>query len=257
MLKQKPYDPDDDDPSGTEGKTHSYIDGKISFVPDRIAATHAKKTVPFYLESANSSKLDINKMQFFCLFMIDNSSSMTTASLAAASNGLNMYRKVVNERLQYFSAFDYGCLFFNENQQTFSGWVPIRDPVRYHLVAEGKSEMSSALECGLTLIEERRQIYQKHGIRYTRPCLILLTDGEPTDRLDPIVPTIRNLQKTGKLEFFAISSETHNDCETSKILFGRELMILLTADPNLAFELFALKAIARLGLEYDDFVNKR
>jgi len=60
------------------------------------------------------------------------------------------------------------------------------------LPADGSgTPMGKAIQTGIGLLQERRELYKQLGIPYYRPWLILLTDGEPTDDVTRAAAAIR------------------------------------------------------------------
>lgn len=66
-------------------------------------------------------------------------------------------------------------------------WTDAIDFEAFDLNSGGNTPLARGLELALEMIEGQKQIYKSAGVQYTRPWLMVLTDGEPTD--DPAVWT--------------------------------------------------------------------
>jgi uncharacterized protein YegL len=51
----------------------------------------------------------------------------------------------------------------------------------FELTADANTPLAKGLMVALRLIEEQKQAYRSHGINYTRPWVMVITDGAPTD----------------------------------------------------------------------------
>lgn len=60
-------------------------------------------------------------------------------------------------------------------------WTSVPDFFPPTLSAGGMTPLGSGLKIALRLVEERKMVYKSQGLTYTRPWIIVLSDGEPTD----------------------------------------------------------------------------
>lgn len=51
----------------------------------------------------------------------------------------------------------------------------------FELSAQGNTPLGKGLSLALELVERQKQAYRSHGINYTRPWLMVISDGAPTD----------------------------------------------------------------------------
>src|SRR5262249_24778202 len=63
----------------------------------------------------------------------------------------------------------------------------------------------------LSLINDRKQLYKKHGLDYYRPWLFIITDGEPNDQgWEQAAALVRQEQEAKRVLSFAIGVEEAN-----------------------------------------------
>lgn len=60
-------------------------------------------------------------------------------------------------------------------------WTDANDFSAFDLVAGGTTPLGKGLNLALQLVESQKQAYKTKGISYTRPWIMVISDGEPTD----------------------------------------------------------------------------
>lgn len=129
-------------------------------------------------------------------------------------------------------------------QQAFVTVDSFRPP---RLRAQGGTPMGQAIEKGLALLRDRKEIYKENSIDYFRPWVFLITDGRPTDAWQKAAQLIKAEETRKGLLFFGIGVEGA-DLDTLRQFSGQRPPLKLR---GLAFaELFqwlskSLSAVAR------------
>lgn len=73
------------------------------------------------------------------------------------------------------------------------------------LDASGPAPMGEAIQKGLQLIRERKEIYKRSGIEYFHPRLVLITGGVPRDRdWRAAAADVRRAQRNNEVIFYAV-----------------------------------------------------
>ncbi|MEM2696065.1 MAG: VWA domain-containing protein [Thermoproteota archaeon] len=80
--------------------------------------------------------------------------------------------------------------------------------------ASGETPMGSAVLTALDKLEQRKTMYKETGVDYHQPWMVLMTDGQPTDRIDEAVSRVQALLDSKKLVVFPIGIGPYADLST-------------------------------------------
>jgi uncharacterized protein YegL len=92
-------------------------------------------------------------------------------------------------------------------------WTDAVNFTAFNLRSGGTTPLGQGISIGLDLIEQGKQNLKSAGISYTRPWMMIITDGEPTDSSDvwtSAVRAARAAEAAKKVEIFAIGVEGAN-----------------------------------------------
>ncbi len=146
-----------------------------------------------------------------CLLLLDTSASMSGGKIRGLNEGLALFKQdVMNDELARrrvelaLVTFGGGEARVEQDFVTVEQWIPSE------LRTGGSTPMGKALEKGLELLAERKEIYKRAGLQYYRPWLFLITDGQPTDDWKQAAAAMRQADTDHGLIFFAVGVEGAN-----------------------------------------------
>ena len=144
-----------------------------------------------------------------CVLLLDTSASMKGESINQLNHGLQTFRdELFNDSLA-MKRVELAVVTFGPVRvmQNFTTVDEFRVPT---LEASGNTPLGSALERGLTLLNERKKVLRTNGIKLFRPWVFLMSDGEPTDNWKKMPQIVRNGEENKSFSFFALGVHDAN-----------------------------------------------
>ena len=117
-----------------------------------------------------------------CILVLDCSSSMEGARMAALNGGLAAFARALAEdetALQRVVVEVVVCS--GDAPQLALAWTPASSFAPPPLIASGKTPLGAAMNLALDEIERVKALMREYGTPYTRPWVFLMTDGAPND----------------------------------------------------------------------------
>jgi uncharacterized protein YegL len=115
------------------------------------------------------------------------------------------------------------------------------------LQASGNTPMGAAVTMALDLLDSRKLEYQKAGIDYFQPWLVLMTDGRPTDEIAGAAQRTSKLVEEGKLTIFPIAIGSGADMATLKSFSPKREPLRLQGLNFAAFFEWLSKSVTRVS----------
>lgn len=149
-----------------------------------------------------------------CALVLDTSSSMAGAPLAALHAGLRTFRDDLVADPLARRRLEVAVVTFGGGVEVVQKFVPVdrfQPPV---LRPQGLTPLGTGLLQALDLVEDRKADYRTAGVPYARPWVVLLTDGmpqgEPWETTREAVRRLRADEAARKVALLAVGVEGAN-----------------------------------------------
>ena len=118
---------------------------------------------------------------------LDTSFSMVGEPITELNHGVYSFisELCADEVNQYSS--EVAVVSFGGAATTVVDFPPISRLTIPPMTAVGETPMGAGVLLALSLLENRKREYAEAGVDYHQPCLVLMTDGNPTDSIDSAV----------------------------------------------------------------------
>jgi uncharacterized protein YegL len=138
------------------------------------------------------------------VFLLDTSGSMNGDPIESLNKGLNRFKVEVCQDKQTRDRLDVAIVEFNDGHRVVQDFTPVEymDPI--DLTASGRTNMASAIETALNMVDERSRLYRQTGTVPYKPWAILISDGTPTDDISAVAQRIKDMEEGGKVNFLSL-----------------------------------------------------
>ena len=141
-----------------------------------------------------------------CLLLLDTSGSMHGKPISELNEGIRIFKDELSADEMAAKRVEIGIVTFGPVNVSADFQAPdgFQPP---NLVASGDTPMGEAIERGLALLDQRKQIYRTNGVSYYRPWIFLITDGGPTDHWQTASQKIKAGEAANHFSFFSVGVE--------------------------------------------------
>jgi uncharacterized protein YegL len=129
----------------------------------------------------------------------------------------------------------------NSQAELLMDWTDANNFTAFDLIPDGNTPLAEGLQIGLELVDEAKDNLRGNGISYTRPWMIIISDGAPTSSTaawrDATAAT-KDAEANKKVEIFAIAVEgasieqmnqiSHKPCAQLSGMKFKELFVWLS-----------------------------
>jgi len=157
-----------------------------------------------------------------CVLVLDASGSMGTPSSRGSTriNELNEGIKTLEQALKSddaaISRVQLGIVSVggpSNSAEILMDWTDGENFHAFPLTADGGTPLAAGIQLGLNMIDQVKTDLRNNGISYTRPWMMIITDGEPTDSSSDWAAAVQEIQKAesdAKVEIFTIGVDGAN-----------------------------------------------
>ena len=141
------------------------------------------------------------------VFLLDTSGSMGGDPIRELNAGMNRFKAEVCKDRQTREFLDVAIIEFNTTHRVVQEFVPVEYMDEVNLVATGGTNMASAIETALDMVNERSKFYNQSGTVPYKPWVLLISDGAPSDDISNAINRIKDMENRGKVSFRSLGVE--------------------------------------------------
>lgn len=154
--------------------------------------------------------LSPNEPHMALLFLLDVSGSMIeNGAINSLNASVNKFKEQVCADSRTTEILDVAIVTFNHETQVVMPFTPVAYMEPVNLVAGGGTEMASAVQMALNMVDERVQCYRHVGSEPYRPWIFMISDGYGGD-ISAVSELVRQKERDGHLKFFSLCVEGYD-----------------------------------------------
>lgn len=135
-----------------------------------------------------------------CLLVLDTSGSMSGEPIEQLNQGVQQFIQALQEDEIASYSVEVAILAAGGHVEEIMPFTTA-EQLDYSstFTAYGSTPLGSAVERGLQMLDKRKQEYQRNGVAYYQPWLVVISDGSPTDSWQNAAQQARTLAENKKL----------------------------------------------------------
>lgn len=155
-----------------------------------------------------------------CILLLDVSGSMGGPPINALNDGLRIFRDELNKDGLAKKRVEVAIVTFGSTVKVVQEFVTVDRFEPPTLEIEGLTYMGAGIDKALDILKARKASYKANAIKYYRPWVFMITDGEPSDNevVDRAAQRIRDEEARKGVAFFGVGVEGVNMTRLSQIV---------------------------------------
>jgi uncharacterized protein YegL len=125
-----------------------------------------------------------NNQRCPCVLVLDGSGSMGGPPVDQLNAGLQLLEQELKKDSTASQRVQLMVIRLGDNNMIsiLRDWTDAMEFTAPHVIANGVTPLGEAVRFAIEKLEEQKERYRKHAIKYYRPWLFIMTDGVPTDQ---------------------------------------------------------------------------
>lgn len=164
-----------------------------------------------------------------CVLVLDASGSMNTQGakgktrIAELNEGIKTLEQALKADDAAISRVQLGIVTVGgptNSAEVLMDWTDVENFTAFPISADGPTPLGAGIRLGLEMINQIKNDLRDNGINYTRPWMMIITDGVPTDTSadwTAAVNDCRTAESDKKVELFCIGVDGTNLATLSQI----------------------------------------
>lgn len=143
-----------------------------------------------------------------CMLVLDTSGSMQGSAIEELNKGVSHFIQAVQQDEVAGYSVEVGIISAGGNVRIEMPFTTAMDIDNVpQLRATGATPLGEAVKQALDSLDERKGEYQKAGVAYYQPWLVIISDGSPTDEWKQVATKCKDLSANRKLVVLPLGVE--------------------------------------------------